>query len=90
MEKKIYARLSTNFPDQVTQLRMGGTTKAVVYGGVKCHNIALQKLFSDFYTFLVRILPLAALIIVKRFNLNCSLHSCRTFWKDGIVQPEEK
>ncbi len=45
MEKKIYARLSTNLPDQVTQLRMGGTTKAVVYGGVKCHNIALQKLF---------------------------------------------
>ena len=51
MEKKIYDYPSTNIPDRVTQLRMGGTTKAVVYGGEKCHNIAFQKLFSDFSIF---------------------------------------
>lgn len=69
-------RLSTTLPDRVTQLRIGGTTKAVVYNGEKCHNTAFQKIFSDFSIFLVRIPSLAALIIVKRFNLNCSLHSC--------------
>lgn len=51
MEKKIYDYPSTNIPDRVTQLRMGGTTKAVVYGGEKCHNIVFQKLFSDFSIF---------------------------------------
>ena len=88
MEKKIYDRPSTNLPGRVIQLRMGGTAKAVAYNGEKCRNMAFQKLFSDFSIFLVRIPSLAALIIVKRFNLNCSLHSCRTFWKKGIVQPE--
>lgn len=89
MEKKIYDRPSTNLPGRVIQLRMGGTAKAVAYNGEKCRNTAFQKLFSDFSIFLVRIPSLAALIIVKRFNLNCSLHSCRTFWKKGIVQPED-